>query len=51
VPFDIGGAGIGNNPGTGEVTVSVVPEPAIALLFGFGALALGAATALKKFRT
>jgi hypothetical protein len=51
VPFDLGGAGVGRNvPGTGEVTVTAVPEPGTALLFGLGVLALGASLAIKKFR-
>jgi len=48
VPFDIGGVGIGNNPGTGDVTVSAVAEPGIALLLIFGVL--GAAFSLKHLR-
>ena len=47
--FDICGVGIGCNPGTGDVTVSAVAEPGIALLLIFGVLVLGAAFALKHF--
>jgi hypothetical protein len=50
VPFDIGGAGIGNNPGIGEVIVTAAPEPAGAFLLGCGILAIGAVVVLKKFR-
>ena len=36
VPFDISGPGIGNHPGTGEVTVTGVAEPASAVLLCSG---------------
>ena len=48
--FDICGVGIGCNPGTGDVTVSAVAEPGIALLLIFGVLVLGAAFALKHLQ-
>jgi hypothetical protein len=48
VPFDIGGAGVGNIPGSGDVTVTGVAEPASALLLCSGLAALLVRRRLRK---
>jgi hypothetical protein len=48
VPFDIGGAGIGDTPGRGDVTVTGVAEPASAILLASGLAALVARRKLRK---
>lgn len=48
VPFDIGGPGIGNDPGSGDVTVTGVAEPASAILLCSGLAALFARRRLRK---
>ena len=48
VPFDIGGPGIGNDPGSGQVIVTGVAEPASAVLLCSGLAALLARRRLRK---
>jgi len=48
VPFDIGGAGSGNIPGSSDVTVTGVAEPASALLLCSGLAALLVRRRLRK---